>query len=359
LKANTCDLKRASIQPTGFLKHATLHDIARECEVSAMTVSRVLAGRQGVGERTREKVRAVALRLKYEPSALAINFARNRSGFIGVATHFGGLLGTYYFRDVMAGFQSALRDTRLDFAMFDTISELFENPEELARLYRQRKADGLLIVAPHKDDRYLKTLGELGVPFVVIGERVNDPAVPSIACDDAMGIGLLCTHLRDLGHSEIAYLAGPINLGSARRRQRAYIDFMRKGQLDVPKHFVQHAGYTMDAGKAAALRVMKNKRRPTAILAANDLAALGVIEGVRECGFRVPEDVSVAGFDDLLPATESSVRLTTIRQPVVEIGERGARILWEAIETGKLPTGHVEVPVSLVVRDTTRPPARA
>ena len=320
-----------------------------------MTVSRVLAGQAGVGEQTREKVREVARRLKYERSSLAVNFARNRSGFIGVATDFSGLLGTRYFQETMAGFQRVLRNTGLDFAMFDTLSEVFESPEELARLYRQRKADGFLIVAPHKKVRYLKTLVELGTAFIVVGERASDPAVPSVSCDDEMGIRLLCEHLQALGHTEMAYFAGPTNLGSAGRRQQAFIDFMRKEQLNIPKHFVQHAGYTMEAGKAAALRAMKNKRRPTAILAANDVAALGVIDGVRECGLRVPEDVSVAGFDDLLTATESRARLTTIHQTVVEIGERGARILLDAIETGKLPTGHVDMPVSLVVRDTTGP----
>lgn len=342
-------------QPPSLSKHATLHDVARECGVSAMTVSRVLGGRDGVGVATRVKVVAAAKLLNYEPSALAINFARSRSGFIGVATHFAGLLGSYYFRDVMAGFQTALHGQRTDFALFDTMSEAFENPRELARLYRQRKADGLLIVAPHKDDRYLETLVDLGVAFVVIGERVKDPSVPSISCDDRQGIQLLGQHLRGLGHREIAYLAGPGNLGSARRRQKFFIDFMRAQDLAIPALFVLHGGYTMAAGKSSASRLLDAKRRPTAILAANDLAALGVLEAVRERGLRVPEDISVAGFDDLLPATESSAELTTVRQPVAEIGRRGAEILMKAIDGGKLPKGHVDVPVSLVVRSSTGP----
>jgi len=342
-------------QPPNLTRHTTLHDVARECGVSAMTVSRVLGGRDGVGKQTRERVLAVARSMNYEPSALAINFARSRSGFIGVATHFNGLLGSYYFRDVMEGFQLALRNTRNDFALFDTMSDVFENPEELARLYRQRRADGLLIVAPHKDDHYLKTLVKLGVAFVVVGERVDDKSVPSISCDDEKGVRLLCAHLKKLGHREIACIAGAEYLGSARRRRHAYIEFMRGEGLPVPKHFLQQGAYTADAGKAAALRILKEKRRPTAILAPNDVAALGVLEAFRENGLRVPQDVSVCGFDDILPATESSVALTTVHQSAADIAERAAKILLKAIETGHLPTGHVEVDVSLVVRTSTGP----
>jgi DNA-binding LacI/PurR family transcriptional regulator len=194
----------------------------------------------------------------------------------------------------------------------------------------------------------------------VVGERVKDPSVPSISCDDRQGIELLCEHLRSLGHSEIAHIAGPRNLGSARRRQKIFIDFMRSQDLHIPAHFVLHGNYTMEAGKAAAAKLLDAERRPTAILAANDLAAVGVMEAIRERGLRVPEDISVAGFDDLLPPTASGMSLTTVRQPVQEIGRRGAEILLKAIDTGQLPTGHVDVPVSLVVRGSTGPvPQRA
>jgi LacI family transcriptional regulator len=318
-----------------------------------MTVSRVLGGRYGVGEKTRRRVLATAQRMHYQPNALALNFARNRSGFIGVATHFEGLLGSYYFRNTMVGFQSAVQGRHIDFALFDTISEAFENPEELAKLYRQRKVDGLLIVAPHMDDKYLKTLSRLGVAFVVIGERVNAADVPTISCDDAQGVRLICSHLRKLGHRDIAYLAGAEYLSSARIRRRTFVEFMRAEGISIPRHFIQPGYYTADSGRDATLRILDSKRLPTAILAANDFAAVGVIEALKERGFRVPEDISVAGFDDLIPAAGLRISLTTVRQPMEEIGRKGAEILLKAIDTGRLPVGHVDVPVTLVARDTT------
>ncbi|MGH8046922.1 MAG: LacI family DNA-binding transcriptional regulator [Chthoniobacterales bacterium] len=346
-------LKNSPPQFSTLSRHPTLHDVARECGVSAMTVSRVLGGRDGVGEQTRRKVLTAARRMHYHPSALAINFARNRSGFIGVATHFEGLLGSYYFRNIMAGFQVALHGKHTDFALFDTISEVFEKPEELAKLYRQRKTDGLLIVAPHQDDKYLKTLSRLGVAFVVVGECVNDKSVPSVSCDDGQGVRLLCRHLRKLGHRDIAYIAGADYLGSARRRRKAFVEFMRDEGISIPKHFIQPGFYTADAGRSATLRILEAKRRPTAIVAANDHAAVGVLEALRERGIRVPEEISVAGFDDLLPAAVTNVTLTTVRQPLLEIGRAGAEILLKAIDTGQLAVGHTDVPVTLVTRDST------
>jgi len=345
-------------QAPPLIRHTTLHDVARECGVSAMTVSRVLGDRDGVSKQTRERVLAAARRMNYEPSALAINFARNRSGFIGVATHFKGLLGSIYFSDVMAGFQQTLHGTGNDFALFDTMSEVFDNPEELAKLYRQRRADGLLIVAPHRDDKYLKTLVKLGVAFVVIGERVDDHSVPSISCNDEQGVRLLCEHLKSLGHREIACISGAEYLGSARRRRKAYIEFMREEGISVPKHFLQRGAYMMEAGEEGAVRILKEKRRPTAILAPNDLSALGVVKAIRASGLRVPEDISVCGFDDLHLAVESRYELTTIHQSAMEVGKRGSRLLLEALDTGRLPAaGHVDVDVSLVVRSSTAPAA--
>ena len=153
--------------------HTTMEDIARECGVTKMTVSRVLAGRDGVKKSTREKVLETATRLNYEINALAQSFNTNRSGFIGLATPFDGLLGSSYFKDAVNGFRRVLDDTVFSFSLFDTNSESFNNGEKLGKLYRQRRADALLLLAVHTTDRFLETLEQLQVPMVVVGERVE------------------------------------------------------------------------------------------------------------------------------------------------------------------------------------------
>ena len=333
----------------------TMEDIARACGISKMTVSRVLS-RQGGSAQMREKVLKAAKRLNYETNVLAQNLTLNRSAFIGVATPFEGLLGSNYFAEVFAGFQNAFAGSGWDFALFDTLSEAFNDAEKLARLYRQRKVDGLLVIAPHMQDRYLKTLTGLGVPMVIIGESISAPGVCSVACEDHHGINLSCAHLHELGHRKIAFVGGPSDLATARRREQAYRDFCRRKKLTIPRGFIQPGNYTMRSGRAAGLALLRAELKPTAIIASNDMMAYGIMESARELGVRIPDELSLVGFDNLPTATERFPALTTVHQPVKEMGERGAKILIDALCAGTVPQGHERLEVTLVVRGSSAPP---
>lgn len=320
-----------------------------------MTVSRVLAGQSTVKPGTREKVLEAAKHLNYELNALAQNLNLDRSGFIGVATPFGGLLGSSYFEEAFKGFRRALADTGLDFALFDTTSEACNDGAKLARLYRQRRVDGLLVVAAHTDDRFLDTLGAAGVPMVVVGEQPRGWSVCSISCDDRNGIDLLCRHLYSLGHRRIAFVEGPRDFATAERRKAAYVDFCRENGLNNPSFYLHPGDFAMRSGRAAGMFLLRAEPRPTAIIAANDMMAFGLIESARELGLRVPRDVSVAGFDDLPAAAERFPSLTTVHQPVIEMAEHGGRTLLHAINTSEMPAGQTVLDVSLVVRESTAP----
>jgi DNA-binding LacI/PurR family transcriptional regulator len=331
-----------------------MHDVAKESGVSPMTVSRVLSGRRTVDPQMRRRVLAAARRLDYVPNALASSFSRNRAGFIGVATAYRDLIGTTFFREVMLGFQSAVRGTELDFALFDCTSEAFRNPKGLARIYRQKKAGGLLIMAPQMEEKYLRTLSSMGIAFVVAGERVTDPDIPSVCCNDARGIEIMIEHLLKLGHRRIGFICGPSQLGSAQRRESAFRKCVESAGLALPKHFVQPGDYTVPKAKASAAVMLKNRKPPTAIICANDQTAKGAVLAAREMGVRVPEDVSIGGFDGLLSPEEDDVSLTTIYQPVQEIAALAAKRLLDLM-AGKPVRGHVDIDVSLVIRETTGP----
>lgn len=336
----------------------TMEDIARECGVTKMTVSRVLSGREGVKATTRENVLAVAARMNYEINTLAQNFNTNRSGFIGVATPFDGLLGSSYFEEVFKGFRRALKSSDLDFALFDTGSELFNDGAKLKKLYAQRRVDGLLIVALHTTDNFLDTLERLGIPMVVVGERPTCPTTCSVSCKDERGIELVCEHLYSLGHRKIAFIEGPRDFATADRRKAAFLAFAKRKKLSLPPHFIQPGDFTMRSGRIATRLLLSESARPTAIIAANDIMAFGAIDSAHEIGVRVPQDVSIAGFDDLTAAADRFPSVTTVHQPVSEMGERGARMLVEAIGRRQVPSGHTVMDVSLVVRESTAPPAK-
>jgi DNA-binding LacI/PurR family transcriptional regulator len=338
--------------------HATMEDIARECGISKMSVSRVLSQRAGGSARMREKVLSAAKRLNYEPNILARNLTLNRSAFIGVATPFEGLLGSNYFAEIFAGFKTAFAGSGWDFALFDTLSEEFNEGMKLAKLYRQRKVDGLLIVAPHMRDRFLETLTGLRVPLVVVGESISAPGISSVSCEDYHGITLGCAHLHSLGHRKIAFVGGPPDLATARRREQAFRDFCRKKKLTIPAGFIQPGDYTMRSGRAAGLELLRGKALPTAVIASNDMMAYGIMESARELGIRIPEELSLVGFDNLPTATERFPALTTVHQPVSVMGERGAKILIDALNSGAPPHGRERLDVTLVVRGSSGPLAR-
>jgi DNA-binding LacI/PurR family transcriptional regulator len=331
----------------------TMEDIARECGVTKKTVSRVFAGGAAVKASTRDKILAAAQRLNYEYNTLARNFSARRSMLIGVAAPFEQLLGSSYFAEAFQGFNSVVKDTGMDFGLFDTCSDLFNDGTKLAKLYRQRRVDGLLVLALHTYDRFLNTLEELHVPMVVVGERAEDESVCSVSCDDYKGMRLLCEHLYSLGHRKIAFVSGPEYVTTAEWRKKAFLDFCKAKELDVPLRYIQQGSYGMAKGREAGLTLLKMKQRPTAIIASNDMTAFGVLESARELNLRVPNDVSVAGFDDLPTAAEHFPSLTTVHQPVREMGKRSAELLLKSLEDETLPTGQTVMEVSLVVRQST------
>lgn len=333
-----------------------MEDIARECRVTKMTVSRVLAGREGVKKTTRDSVLAAVGRLDYEINALAQSFNSNRSGFIGIATPFDGLLGSSYFEDVMMGFRRVIDDSVMSFALFNTNSESFNNGDKLRKLYRQRRADGLLLVALHTTDSFLETLEQLRFPMVVVGERASCPTICSVSCRDERGIGLSCNHLYKLGHRRIAFVAGPEDFSTANRRKEAFLEFRRKKGLEIPASYIQRGEFTMSGGRDAGRILLRGKSRPTAIVAANDRMAFGVMESARELGMVIPRDLSVVGFDDEYSAAEWFPALTTVRQPVIEMGEQAAKMLLAALADKTLPAGDTVMDVSLILRESTAPP---
>ena len=336
--------------------HTTMEDIARECGVTKMTVSRVLAGRDGVKKSTRDNVLAAASRLNYEINALAQSFNSNRSGFVGIAIPFDGLLGTSYFKDAVNGFRRVLDDTVFSFSLFDTNSESFNNGEKLGKLYRQRRADALLLLAVHTTDRFLEPLEDLQVPMVVVGERVDRPNVCSVSCRDRHGMRQICDHLFKLGHHRIAFVEGPREFSTATRRKEGFVESCLEKGFEIPDAYFQQGHYNTHGGREAGRILLRQNPRPTAIIAANDAMAYGVYQSARELGLRIPEDVSIAGFDDETAAADMFPSLTTVHQPVSEMGEEAARILLEAISGSTLPMGQKVLDVTLMLRESTAPP---
>lgn len=338
---------------------ATMEQIARECGVSVMTVSRVVSGRGSVSPVTRDKVMRAVNRMDFQLNTVASNLARSRSGFIGMATPFQGLVGSAYFGELMRGVEAVLAETEWDLAMFDIRARTFEDGERLQTLYRTRKVDGLLVVAPNAEEAFLETFSGMRIPLVVVGKQVNHRAVSCVSCDDYQGIEMLCAHLHGLGHRRIAFVGGPEGFSVAQTRERAFVDFCRKRRLAKVNTPVWRGDYSLKSGKEAGLALLQAEARPSAIIAANDMMAFGLIEAARKLRLEIPGDVCIGGFDDLPAAEDRVPSLTTVHQPVFEMAERGARMLVDALNAGGRPEGKTVMDVSLIVRESTGPVSEA
>jgi LacI family transcriptional regulator len=335
---------------------STMEDVARECGVSLMTVSRVISGRGSVSAATRDKVMRSVKRLDFQINTVASNLARSRSGFIGIGIPFKGLIGSAYFGELMDGVQAALASTEWEIALFDIRARTFEDGGRLQALYRTRKVDGLLVVAPNAHEEFLATFSTLRMPLVVIGKQVDTKGVCSVFCDDHRGITMLCEHLHGLGHRRIAFVGGPLFFSVAQTRERAFTDFCQRKRLPKSGTPVWRGDYSLKSGKEAGLALLQAADAPTAIIAANDMMAYGLIEAARKLGLDIPGDVSIGGFDDLPTAADRVPSLTTVHQPVREMAERGTTLLLEALDSGVAPKGTETMDVSLVVRESTARP---
>ena len=303
-------------------------DIAEACGVSKMTVSRVLSGKEyGVGKRTKKIVLEAVEKYNYTPNMLAKNFATHRSGYIGLALPFEGILGSSYFSELMIGIQDGLQGSGCQIAIFDTLSESFDNGAKVASLYYQKRVDGIIAVAPHSNDSFFDTLTQQNVPLIIAGEPTFQTELFNIAIDDQHGIKTLVDYLIEQGHRNIGFLSGPKQVLSSSFRKAGFISAMNENGLEVNQEWILAADYERYKARSEFLNLLSKPNVPTAIVAANDLMALGIMDAAFVKGIKIPEELSVVGFDDIPPSEFSQPPLTTIHQPIRELGKIAATTL--------------------------------
>jgi len=332
----------------------TMDDIARATGLSKMTVSRALSNRGYVSAATRRRVLAATKRLDYQVNFLASQLSRNRTNLIGVIVPFDGLVGTHYFGQVMLGLQQGLAGTDYHVAIFDSLSENFNDGQKCAQLCRQKRVDGLIVIAPHRSDRFPRTFANLNMPLIVVGSSPGEKSVSSVDIDNSAGATDATEHLIRLGHLRIGFLGGPAELRDATQRERAFRRAMARHKVPVVERWIVQGEYETRRAFHLALDMLTRKDRPSAIFAANDLMAFGVIDAARVLGLAVPDALSVVGFDDVAPAAESVPALTTVRHPMRQLGRVAAEYLLQAMNRAGTPALlHQQLHAELIVRSST------
>ncbi|MEM1057568.1 MAG: LacI family DNA-binding transcriptional regulator [Bacteroidota bacterium] len=326
----------------------TIHDVAKHAGVSIATVSRVLNDSASVLEEKRVRVLAAAEALGYSPNPAALSLLNKQTGGIGVLLPF---VQGEFFSELIGGLDEAAQEH----GRFLVISSSHRQTGEFRKAIQvlDKRVDGLVVMAPELDVRGAASLLATETPVVFINTYTEGLAADVFNFDNYQGGYLLTRHLLDAGHRKIALLHGPPHAQDAIERARGYREAMAEAGVSNTRDLEFDGGYTREAGHAAAVAVLARKPRPTAIVAANDHCATGVVSALLREGVRVPDQMSVTGFDGLESSRYVVPPLTTVSVPVREIGRQAALRLFARLRGEPLELEQRFVPVQLVVREST------
>ncbi len=329
----------------------TIKDIAREIGVSASTVSRALSNSPLVNRETKERVHQVARRLGYERNELARALVMGSSGAVGLVVPD---ITNPFFSDVARGVGEIAERVGCGVILCNTDGRT-DRELSYVRLMRRKRVDGLLLCSTTIDAPYLREVEEGKTPFILVSRLCSNPDLPFVITDDTRGARLAVEHLIALGHERVGFIGGPENVQASRDRFLEYSVVLKEHGYPLVDAWHHLAGFTQAAGREAGQRLLSLADRPTAVFAANDVTALGVLEVAEGFGLRVPEDLSIIGYDDIVYASLPRIQLTTIAQPAVEMGQIAADWLFSRISSDEVPMLQRVLNPRLVVRSTTGP----
>ncbi len=335
---------------------ATITDVAAEAGVHPSTVSRVLNGHAASAIRpaTRERIVTAADRLGYRPSALARSLRLRRTLTLGMLVPD---ITNPFFSSIIKGAEDAARERGYNLILCNSEDEPDREATYL-RVLRERHVDGLLIASSQMADDTIGGLRDEGFPFVLLNRATQDRDDLAVVVDNHAAAMEVVAHLAALGHRRVGHIAGPQNTTTGVDRLEGYrAGVQRHGLAAEPGLVVEADAFSEEAGSRALEIMLAGPARPTAVFAANDLIAIGMLQRLRGMGARVPRDLSIVGFNDIPLAGLLEPALTTVRVPQLEMGVVGAHLLIDRL-AGR-PVGDVRrtLPTELVIRASSAAPA--
>lgn len=338
----------------------TLIDVAKQAGVALVTASRALNGTGFVSDETRKKVVAAAKALGYSPNLSAKILKGGRPNLLGLAV---SNLQSSVINEIISAVSLAAKQAGLDLIIYNASTELGAPKQQDINRVLGGLCEGILLVLPTAQEGLLAEFESSSVPVVLINYWRNETRLPTVRGDNYEGSRAAVEHLIGLGHSRIAFITGSSYTGQSQERQRGYQDALKQAGIRPVKSLVVQGDFTQSGGFEAAQQLLAQPKRPTAIFAANDAMAIGAMDALKERGLQIPGDVSVVGFDDSPASNHVYPRLTTVRQPLSDIGEQAVRLILQRIR-GQSPAegaddAPIELPSALVIRDSCGPSPEA
>ncbi len=323
--------------------------------MSTATVSRTLNQSGAVKPETARKVWRAAGELNYYPNSHARALVSGRSHLLGLIV---SDITNPFFPELIHSFETLATQHQYDLILTSTDYQTSRMTGCLRRML-ERKVDGVAMMTSEMDAGLIKELSRRGVPLVFMDVGQVGPRMSHVLIDYANGVRQTVDHVTELGHKHIAFISGPLDLHSARTRRQAFLDGMRSHGLNPDRRFVREGTHTAEGGQRAMEALLRLSKRPTAVVCSNDWTAIGALHAIDAAGLKVPEDVSLAGFDDIPLVSFTSPPLTSVRMSAGDVGATAFDALFKLIGGERLEGDVYQVPTELVVRESTTKPRRA
>lgn len=330
----------------------TLEEVAAHAGVGRGTVSRVINNAAGVKESTRLAVQRAIEELGYVPNLAARSLAGRRADAVALVLTEPDWrqFAEPFFSETVRSLGDVLAGTGMQLMLTLVRSET--ERQRFLEYARGGRVDGVLLMSVHAGDRLPDMLAEARLPTVMLGRRSGEEYVSYVDVDNLGGARSAVSHLLKLGRRAIATITGPLDMYVAQCRLRGYQDALELAGLKGARSLVAESDFTQEGGRRAMVELLERHQEIDGVLAASDTSAAGALQALHAAGRRVPEDVAVIGFDDFSLAQRTEPRLTTVRQPVEEMGRAMIRLLLEEMEEPSVAWRHVILRTELVVRDS-------
>ncbi|OQX65084.1 MAG: hypothetical protein B5M51_01770, partial [Anaerolinea sp. 4484_236] len=321
---------------------------------SVATVSRALGGYSDIAKSTQERVKEVAGEMGYHPNIAARRLQKQKADTIGfiIPTH-GPRFADPFFTELLTGIGNEAAEQNYDL-LVSTRAAGSGEMKIYQRMVSEQRVDGLLVVRTRQNDQRIRYLLKKNFPFVAFGRSDTNTDYPYLDVDSQWGIYQITQHLIDLGHEKLAYISAPEKLQFASHRLTGYKQALEKNNIPYNANLIFYGELTESSGYKLGHEILSKYNDVTAIIASNDLMALGTMNAAQELGYEIGEDIAITGFDDIPLASHAHPPLTTVQQPIYDIGRQICRMLIQILTNTPAGNNQILLKPQLIIRASSK-----
>ena len=306
----------------------TILDVARLANVSKTSVSRYLNGQNAghMTDETKERIESAIRQLEYQPNSIARSLKQKSTNVIGLVVND---MSNLFFLEMMRGVETELKNSGYNLLICNSDNNI-QMELECLKMLEKRQIDGVILIGMNMPSSHIEKL-QSDIPMVLLERDAGNTNLDSVKIDNRVGAYAAVRHLIQKGHARIAHIQGPVISAMAMERYDSYQECLREHGIQVPSDYVVQGNYKLDSGYAGMKQLMELQEPPTAVFCANDYMAMGALRYLIEHNYKVPQDVALVGYDDIMVAKMVTPSLTTVRQPVLELARTAAQLLLRRI----------------------------